>query len=409
MHRNYPSLKPVKMIIRIGVCACLLALGGCDAVQTQALKVWMASNENLAVGDGPVVYQAGDERVSLQAVVEDLEFPWDIAFLNERQFLVTEKPGVLSRIDLDSAARSVIEGAPEVAFKGQGGLLGVALHPNFTSNHWLYLSYSAEVESGLYTTRLMRARLENNALQDQEVLFTAQPALVSTKHYGGALVFDGDGFLYLSVGERGTRQNAQDLSNHLGKILRFRDDGKIPRDNPFVGRETARPEIFSFGHRNPQGLAIHPQTGDLWEAEHGPQGGDEVNLIQAGLNYGWPVITYGEEYGGGKIGKGGASEGLQQPRHYYLPSIGTSGLDFYSGERIPAWRNNLFVGGLVYSETQLSRLVLDGNRVADSEALFTQLKMRIRNVESGPDGRLYVVAENGIIFAVSEVGENPSR
>jgi glucose/arabinose dehydrogenase len=387
----------------------LLCLPGCDAVQTQALKVWMAGNENLHIADGAVPYQARTEQVSIRAVVEDLEFPWDMVFLSGREILVTQKPGQLTRINLATGARVDIAGVPEVAYKGQGGLLGIVLHPGFADNRLLYLSYAAEVGPDRRTTRLLRARLAGNALQDQKVLFTAEPALATGKHYGGAMVFDNAGYLYLSVGERGRRHHAQDLGSHLGKVHRLHDDGRVPADNPFVGTGGARPEIFSWGHRNPQGLAIHPETGELWGAEHGPQGGDEVNLVRAGRNYGWSVITYGEEYGGGKIGEGTAKQGLEQPVHYYLPSIGTAGIDFYRGDGIPGWRHNLFVSGLVYTETHLSRLVIENNRAIDEEALFEQLNMRIRNVVSGPDGKLYVVTENGIIFVVTALdkGDEP--
>ena len=383
----------------------LLCLAACDAVQTQALKAWMASNENLRIEDGAVPYQARTERVSIRAVVEDLDFPWDMVFLDKRNILVTQKPGKLTRINLDTSERVDIGGVPEVAYGGQGGLMGLVLHPGFADNQLLYLSYAVEVESGRRTTRLLRARLVENELQKQQVLFTATPALGSSIHFGGAMVFDGNGYLYLSVGERGSRHNAQDLDSHLGKVHRLRDDGSVPVDNPFVGRTDARPEIFSWGHRNPQGLAIHPQTGELWGAEHGPRGGDEVNLIRAGKNYGWPVISHGEEYGGGKIGEGTAKAGLEQPVHYYLPSIGTAGIDFYHGDDIPGWQHNLFIGGLVYTETHLSRLAIDDNQVTDEEALFEHLKMRIRNVVSGPDSKLYVVTENGIIFVVASMSQ----
>ena len=294
----------------------LLWLAACDTVQTGALRAWMATNDNLQVADGAVLYEARGERVWVRAVVEDLDFPWDMAFVTERRILVTEKPGNLYLIDLDSGERQPIGGVPEVAYRSQGGLLGIALHPGFTDNQLLYLAYAAATGDGQRSTRLLRARLEGTQLVDSQVLFTAEPSLGTAKHYGGALVFDRDGYLYLSVGDRGRRHNAQDLSGHLGKILRFTDSGEVPADNPFVGRPGARPEIYSWGHRNPQGLAIHPGTGELWAAEHGPQGGDEVNRVRAGANYGWPVITYGEEYGGGKIGEGVAKDGLEQPVHY---------------------------------------------------------------------------------------------
>jgi aldose sugar dehydrogenase len=378
----------------------LLPLIACDTLEQAALKTWMSTNENIQIDDGAVPYQSLHESVQMRAVVEDLDFPWDMVFSGAQEILVTEKPGNLWRIDLATGMKTAISGVPEVRYQGQGGLLGVALHPEFAENSQLYLSYSAPLADGRQTTRLTRARLVDDQLQDVEVLFTAEPAMETTKHYGGALVFDRQGYLYLSVGERGRRHNAQDLGSDLGKVHRFNDDGSIPADNPFVEKEGARPSIFSWGHRNPQGLAMHPETGEVWEAEHGPRGGDEVNRLQAGLNYGWPVITYGEEYRGGKIGEGTYKEGMEQPVQYYVPSIGTAGIAFYDGELIESWRNNLFVGGLVYTQAHLSRLQLDGDQVLEKEALFEHLQMRIRNVESGPDGKLYVLSENGIIFAV---------
>lgn len=376
-------------------------LTACDTIEQTALKTWMSTNENIQIDDGAVPYQALHESVQIKAVVEDLDFPWDMVFSGPQEILVTEKPGNLWRIDLTSGAKTAIANVPQVYYRGQGGLLGIALHPQFADNTWLYLAYSVRVEDDRQTTRLVRARLVDNQLEDVEELFTAQPAMETSKHYGGALVFDREGYLYLSVGERGRRHNAQNLGSDLGKVHRFNDDGSIPPDNPFVGRAGARPSIFSWGHRNPQGLAIHPETGDVWEAEHGPRGGDEVNCLQAGNNYGWPVITYGEEYRGGKIGEGTHKAGMEQPVQYYVPSIGTAGIAFYEGDLIESWRNNLFVGGLIYTQTHLSRIQLDGDRVVETEALFEHLKMRIRGVESGPDGKLYVLSENGIIFAVA--------
>lgn len=388
--------------------ACLLLIGGCDALQGQALKVWMASNENLQIEDGSVPYQAHDARVGLRAVAQDLELPWAMAFINRDEFLVTEKTGRLTRINVHTGAGTAITNLPEVAFRGQGGLLGVALHPQFANNRLLFLSYSVSLPDSTYSTRLLRARLAGNELQDLRILFTAEPALNTSKHFGGALVFDTAGHLYLSVGDRGRRHEAQNLNTHLGKIIRLDADGKVPDTNPLLGQAQARPEIFSWGHRNPQGLAIHPLNGELWAAEHGPQGGDEINLIRAGANYGWPVITYGEEYGGGAIGEGVAKAGMEQPIHYYVPSIGTAGIGFYSGDQIPQWRNNLFVTGLVYTRAHVSRLALADHTVVDDELLFEDLNMRMRNVASDPGGTLYILSENGIIFAVEPAAVEPA-
>ena len=380
-------------------------LSGCDvpdALAWQALRLYLAVNPNLELGDGPVTIEARGERLLLEPVVDDLEFPWDLAFPDAETVLVTEKPGRLSRIALATGVRTPIGGVPEVAFVGQGGLLGIELHPAFADNGWLYLSYSVELPGRRYTTRLARASLVGDQLEDLEVLLTAEPAYGGTNHFGGALEFDREGHLYLSVGERQQRDEAQTLGSHLGKILRLRDDGAAPGDNPFVGTPGARPEIFSFGHRNPQGLALHPESGALWSAEHGPRGGDEVNVVRAGRNYGWPIISHGEEYSGGRVGVGTHREGLEQPLHYYVPSIATAGIGFYTGSALASWTGNLFVAGLI--GTQLDRLTLDGERVVDSEPLFTDLWHRVRAVRESPAQELYVLTENGVLFRIAAAG-----
>ncbi len=365
------------------------------------------SNEQTAQATAPEGKQlqsyttpAGKQLLQ-ETVVTDLDVPWDLAFIGPQQLLVTEKPGQLQRLDLVTGERTEITGVPKVIYKGQGGLLGLVLHPDFASNQLLYLSYAAAHDKGR-STRLIRARLENDALKDVKVLFTAGPAKDGGRHFGGALVFDDAGYLYLGVGDRGKRHEAQKLDSDLGKVHRFNADGSIPVDNPFVGVAGANDSIFSYGHRNPQGLALHPETGHIWEAEHGPRGGDEINRIQAGQNYGWPVITYGEEYRGGKIGEGTHKAGMLQPVHYYVPSMGTAGMAFYTGDAIPAWRNQLFVGGLVFTVAHVSRLALEGDEAVEVEPLFENLGMRIRNLTSGPDGRLYILSESGTIVAISQ-------
>jgi glucose/arabinose dehydrogenase len=330
--------------------------------------------------------------------VDDLECPWDLAFVSGSVALVTEKPGRLSRVDLASGARTTIRGVPEVAFIGQGGLLGVEVDPAFASNGLVYLSYSIALPGETYTTRLTRARLAGEGLVDPEILLTAEPAVAGVNHFGGALEFDRDGLLYLAVGERMQRQYAQDLGSHLGKILRLRTDGSLPEDNPFVETAGALSAIFSLGHRNPQGLALHPTTGELWASEHGPRGGDEINVIRAGRNYGWPVISHGEEYEGGPVGVGTHRDGLEQPIHYYVPSIATAGIGFYTGDALTSWSGNLFVGGLI--GTQLDRLVLDAKRVTHEEPLFHDLWQRVRAVRESPSRELYVLTENGVLFRI---------
>lgn len=386
--------------------ACLVALAmqtlGCEQLQWTALNLYLAANPHLE--DGPEAYEAAGQELVLVPVAEDLGFPWDLVFLSEREALLTEKPGRLSRVDLTTGALRRITGVPPVKFKGQGGLLGVEIHPDFAHNGLVYLAYAYPMGEGA-TTRLSRGRLEGDALVELETLFTAEPVRTSTNHYGGALEWDRAGRLYLSVGDRRSRHLAQDLSVDLGKIHRFLADGGVPKDNPFVAQAGARPSIFSFGHRNPQGLARHPETGEIWSVEHGPQGGDEVNIARAGRNYGWPVITYGEEYGGGKIGEGTHKQGLEQPIHYWVPSIATGGMAFYTGEGLGAWKGNLFVAGL--RKTLLARLTLEGNRVTDEESLFAELWQRIRGVAESPAKQLYVLSENGILFRVDRAPGNP--
>jgi glucose/arabinose dehydrogenase len=381
---------------------CLAGLAsGCDVpdfLEWQALRLYLAVNPNLALEDGPRAYVTQTEELRLVPVVDDLEFPWDLAFVGDSAALLTEKPGRLSRVDLATGARMPIRGVPEVAFVGQGGLLGVELDPAFASSGLVYLSYSVALPGETYTTRLARARLVRDELVELEVLLTAEPAVKGTNHFGGALEFDRAGRIYLSVGERMQRAYAQDLGSHLGKILRLRSDGSVPEDNPFVGRADALPAIYSWGHRNPQGLALHPETGELWASEHGPRGGDEINVIRAGRNYGWPVISHGEEYEGGRVGVGTHHEGMEQPIHFYVPSIATAGIGFYTGQSLPSWRGNLFVGGLI--GTQLDRLVLEGERVAREEPLFRDLWQRVRAVRESPARELYVLTENGGLFRI---------
>jgi aldose sugar dehydrogenase len=380
--------------------ALAMALAGCEQLQWGALRVYLAANPHLEVADGPRAYRSeAGEALWLVPITDGLEFPWDVAFLSEREALVTEKPGRLCRIDLATGDRRAIAGVPDVAFVGQGGLLGIEAHPEFAANRWLYLSYSTVVAPRAYTTRLARARLRGDRLVDFEVLLSAEPARAGENHFGGAIAFDGGGLLYLAVGERDERDFAQDLGTHLGKILRLRPDGSIPDDNPFVGRAGAEPSIYSWGHRNPQGLALHPTTGVMWAAEHGPQGGDEINVLRPGRNYGWPIVSYGEEYGGGKIGVSTHREGLEPPVHYYVPSIAPSGIAFYTGGALPGWNGSLFVAALRL--THLNRLTIDGERVTHEERLFGDLWHRVRNVAQSPfTGELFVLTENGTLFRI---------
>jgi glucose/arabinose dehydrogenase len=331
-------------------------------------------------------------------VAEGLEHPWSIAFLPGGDMLVTEKPGRLRIVRDGQLLANPVEGIPEVVAMGQGGLLDVVPHPDFASNRLLYISFSKPKE-GLErgTTAVIRGRFENDRLTDVEEVFEAVSD--GRGHYGSRLAFDPDGFLFITVGDRQASPSgdleahpAQDISNHHGTTNRIHEDGRIPADNPFVGDPNARPEIWSYGHRNPQGLMIDPETGDVWITEHGPQGGDELNHVLAGLNYGWPVVGYGVNYGSGlAIHEGTRREGMQDPTHFWVPSIATSGLMMYSGSAFPEWRGNIFAGGM--AGQQLARLTLDGQAVIAEETLVQGLG-RIRDVRQGPEGFIYLAIDD---------------
>jgi glucose/arabinose dehydrogenase len=330
----------------------------------------------------------------LVTVASGLSHPWSIAFLPGGDMLVTEREGRLRIIRDGVLLETPVPGVPEVFAQGQGGLLDVALHPDFESNRLVYLSFSKPLADGS-TTAVVRGRLDGDRLADVEEIFEAQTR--GRGHYGSRLAFDRDGYLFVTVGDRQASPEgdlsahpAQDLSNHHGTINRLHDDGRIPEDNPFVGVEGALPEIWSYGHRNPQGLAIHPETGVVWSDEHGPQGGDELNLVLPGRNYGWPVIGFGVNYGGATIHDSTAHEGMVQPVHWWVPSIATSGLLVYTGEPFREWKGNLFVGGL--AGVQLARLTMDGNTVVAEETLVQGVG-RIRDVRQGPDGLIYLAID----------------
>jgi glucose/arabinose dehydrogenase len=331
-------------------------------------------------------------------VVDGLIQPWSIAFLPGGDALITERPGRLRILRQGKLLPQPVEGIPKVFHSGQGGLLEVMPHPNFASNRLLYISYSKPGATDADSrTALIRARFENDKLTQVQEIFDAVSK--GRGHYSGKIAFDKNGYLFLSLGDRqvppeGNLEGhpAQDLSNHHGKIVRLHDDGRVPADNPFVSRTGAKPEIWSYGHRNVQGLAIHPETGELLADEHGPQGGDELNLIQAGKNYGWPVIGYGVNYQTGlAIHSGTHRQGMEQPIRVWVPSIGISGLMIYTGDKFPKWRGNLFIGGM--AGQQLSRLTLNGQRIVNEETLVQQ-RGRIRDIRQGPDGYIYLVTDD---------------
>lgn len=357
--------------------------------QVSALLVLAFSAAGCApAGDAAPTGGAGQPH-QVARVAEGLEHPWGMAFLPDGSLLVTERPGRL-RLLRDGVLSDPIQGVPDVLARGQGGLLDVAIHPEFESNRLVYLSYSKPGEDGA-TTAVLRGRLEDGRLVDPEDVFVADAWSGARVHFGSRLVFDGNGHLFVSIGDRGTMSNAQDLTNHAGKILRIRDDGGVPSDNPFVGRAGARPEIWAYGVRSPQGLALHPVTGELWETEHGPRGGDEINLILPGRNYGWPEITYGINYSGASISDRTEAPGMEQPLHYWVPSIATSGLAIYDGDRFPGWRGSAFVGAL--AGQHLARVGFEGTHATGEERLLSGRGHRIRDIEVGPDGLIYLLVD----------------
>jgi glucose/arabinose dehydrogenase len=347
---------------------------------------------------GQSVFRSAHHDYRVTTVADGLVQPWCITFLPGGDTLVTERPGRLRIIRQGKLLPQPVDGLPTALVDRQAGLLEVLPHPNFTSNRLLYLTYSKPIADGKQgTTAVIRGRFENDRLTAVEQLFESVSR--GRGHYGGKLAFDKNGFLFVTLGDRQVPPEgnleahpAQDLSNHHGTIVRLHDDGRVPTDNPFVNRADAKPEIWSYGHRNVQGIAIHPETGDVWANEHGPQGGDELNRILPGRNYGWPVIGFGVNYTTGlAIHSGTHREGMEQPTHVWVPSIGISGMMIYTGDRFPQWRGNLFVGGMVGQ--QLARLTLNGQRVVHEETMVQQMG-RIRDVRQSPDGYIYLVIDD---------------
>ncbi len=332
-------------------------------------------------------------RFRVETVVTGLQHPWSVAFLPGGDMLVSERPGRLRLIRNGKLQRAPLAGVPEVAAIGQGGLLDIALHPHFAANRLVYLSYAATGDGGA-GTEVARAVLQGDRLEQVEVIFRALPKRGGGRHFGSRLVFAPDGFLFISLGDRGHRPNGQDLGTHPGSVIRLHDDGRVPDDNPFVGVAGARPEIFSYGHRNVQGMALRPGTNEIWTHEHGPQGGDELNRLQPGRNYGWAEITYGVNYGSGTpIGSGTHREGMEQPMWYWVPSIGPSGMAFYDGDRFKRWRGSVLVGAL--KDQMVVRLELRDGQVVSEERLIKGKFGRIRDVRVGPDGLVYLLTDAG--------------
>jgi glucose/arabinose dehydrogenase len=396
----------VRKIVRESIGVLLLAVAGFRA---EGFERTVVAEETSKV-----------EKFRVVQIVSGLENPWGLAFLPEGSLLVTERVGRMVILG-PQGAKQQVTGLPPVAASGQGGLLDVVLDPDFSNNRWVYFSYSTPGPRGTSGTAVARARLSGNRLLGLQVLYEMKQKTSSSLHFGSRLVFGADGMLYISTGERGERDRAQDLSDTAGKVLRIQPDGTVPRDNPWAGqgrsggrgngREPQKgtgsgtrignvaPEIYTLGHRNVQGMALHPETGELWVHEHGPRGGDEINVLKPGANYGWPVITYGKEYFGGlSIGEGTQKEGMEQPILQWTPSIAPSGMTFYTGSLFPRWKGNLFVGAL--AGQHLRRIVLRGKEVVEEEMLLHRKIGRIRDVRTGPDGYLYLLTDerNGGVY-----------
>ncbi len=335
------------------------------------------------------------EVFSAQLLIDEMQIPWGIAILPNNAILVTEKSGKLFLFS--AGKKSEILDLPDVYVRGQGGLLDIEIHPDYENNGWLYLSYASSEgsEKGGHTA-LMRAKIEDNKLINKKILYKAGPNTTKGQHFGSRILFDDQGYLYLSIGERGARdENPQDITRDGGKIYRFNADGSIPNDNPFFNDENAKKAIYSYGHRNPQGLVLHPETREIWNHEHGPRGGDEINIVQKGKNYGWPVITYGINYSGTTITDQKEMEGMEQPIFYWTPSIAPSGMTFVTTDNYDNWKGSLLVGSLAFQ--YLERLVFDGENVIKREKLLDGLG-RIRDVKEGPDGFIYVAVEGKGIY-----------
>ncbi len=353
---------------------------GCMPVQVQAQAPRSPTPESV------------EAPVRVETVAGGLEHPWGLAFLPDGRMLVTERPGRLRIVGKDGRLSEPLSGVPRVYARGQGGLLDVALSPRFQEDRLIYLSFSEQGEGGAGTA-VARGRLGPRGLEGTEVVWRQEPKVGGPNHWGSRLVFRPDGTLFVTLGDRfAYRERAQDLSVTLGKIVRINPDGSVPRDNPFAGRGGARAEIWSYGHRNVQSATLHPETKRLWTVEHGARGGDELNHPEPGKNYGWPVITYGVDYSGEKIGEGVSKPGMEQPVYYWDPVIAPSGMTFYTGDAHPGWKGSLFIGSL--TPGLLVRLTLSGGKVAREERYLGDLEERIRDVRQGPDGLIYLLTDN---------------
>ncbi|OGA09252.1 MAG: glucose dehydrogenase [Betaproteobacteria bacterium RIFCSPLOWO2_02_64_14] len=373
-------------------------------VSAMMLAAVLSGSVAQAAGAATKTFQSERHAFRMVTLVEGLAYPWSLAFLPDGRMLVTERPGRLRVVSKDFRLDPrPVEGVPQVAATGQGGMFDVVLHPKYAENGWIYLAYNGRGDGG-HGTELARAKLDGHRLTQPQVLFRMEPKSSGGQHFGGRIVFDRAGHVFLTLGDRGDRDRAQRLDDHAGSVIRLHDDGRVPADNPFVKKPGTKSEKFTLGNRNMQGAALHPKTGELWTHEHGPQGGDEINVIRSGRNYGWPVITYGVNYGiGTRIGEGTHKTGMEQPLHKWVPSIAPSGMAFYDGDRFPNWRGNLLVGAL--RDEMLVRLELDGEKVTKEERLIRDAIGRIRDVRVGPDGYVYLLTDdrNGVLARLEPV------
>lgn len=344
-------------------------------------------------------FQSQSGPISVVTVAKGLEHPWGLAFLPDGRMLVSERPGRLRLVDAKGTLSKPIAGVPRVYDEGEGGLLDVALDPDFAANQLVYFAFAEPGEGGAATS-VARAKLAGDRLEQVQVIFRQRPKVDGGTHFGSRLLFLKDGTLLVTLGDRNHREFIPDMTSTIGKLVRINRDGTAPPDNPFIGRSDVAPEIYSLGHRNAQGAALNPETGELWEAEHGARGGDEINIVKPGKDYGWPVIAYGREYSGGRIGEGTSKPGLEQPVHYWDPSIAPSGIAFYTGDKFPAWRGNLFVAALAFQ--LVARLEVKNDRIVKEERLLEDMGDRIRDVVQGPDGCLYLLtdADDGRILRI---------
>lgn len=343
--------------------------------------------ETSTVNETPVVQ--GKDSVKVKTLYSELSNPWGMTWLPDGRLLVTERSGEILVFKDDKYTGQKLSGVPEVHAKGQGGLMDIQLHPKYNDNGWIYLAYSKPLSGGS-STAIMRAKLNGNQLVEKKDIFIGDPALSANHHYGSRIAFDNDGYLYFVAGERGTNKKVQDLSNDHGKIHRIYDDGRIPQDNPFVNQAGAKPSIWSYGHRNPQGMVYDSENNRLWAVEHGPKGGDELNLVEKGKNYGWPLVTYGINYNGQPISDKTEMEGVQNPVKYWVPSPAPCGMALVTSDKYPGWKGNLLIANLAFK--YLGRIQLDGTKFVAEEKMLEKVG-RIRHVAQSPDGYIYVVTE----------------